>query len=96
MAWARVPKMLRLAFRTILLALIASTQAQQSTFSTLANSTFPLTLAVQPACGAFSSVNYTDANAGVMLTATKTIVAFGDSWTSNGGECASLLSPVPF
>jgi hypothetical protein len=95
MARARVPSMLRLAFRTVLLTLIASTQAQQGTFSTLANSTFPLTLAVQPVCGPFSSANYTDANAGVMLTATKTIVAFGDSWTSNGGECAFLVRPVP-
>lgn len=72
---------------------VASTAAAQA-FPTLVNSTFPLTLAVAPACGSFSTAGYKDANAGVTLAGTRTIVAFGDSWTSNGGSSSSAFLTV--
>ncbi|TDL18017.1 hypothetical protein BD410DRAFT_512527 [Rickenella mellea] len=60
------------------------------------NVTQPINLAVSPVCGALNSTTFTEVNAGVKLSATKTIVAFGDSWTSNGSNGTISLAPVIF
>ncbi|KAJ6608118.1 hypothetical protein B0H10DRAFT_2439228 [Mycena sp. CBHHK59/15] len=63
-------------------------------FPILVNSTSTLTLAVQPACGSLDSVNFTELNTGIKLNAIKTIVAFGDSWTSTGANGSVPLPPI--
>ncbi|TFK37246.1 hypothetical protein BDQ12DRAFT_753316 [Crucibulum laeve] len=63
-------------------------------FPILLNITSPLTLAVQPLCGALNSTNFTEINTGINLSATRTIVAFGDSWTSNGANGTVPLPPI--
>ncbi|KAJ6508756.1 hypothetical protein C8R45DRAFT_968596 [Mycena sanguinolenta] len=60
------------------------------------NRTLPLTLKASPVCGKFSGQNFTEANSGVTLNATKTIVAFGDSWTSNGSNGTIPFAPIVF
>jgi len=65
-------------------------------FITAANRSQPLTLAIGPACGSLSDANFTEVNTGVNLNATKTVVAFGDSWTSNGSNGTVPFAPVVF
>ncbi|GLB44402.1 hypothetical protein LshimejAT787_1700290 [Lyophyllum shimeji] len=63
-------------------------------FPTLLNVTSPLTLAIQPACGPLNSGHAAEINTGINLSATRTIVAFGDSWTSNGANGTVPVPPV--
>ncbi|KAF8882870.1 hypothetical protein BD779DRAFT_1749815 [Infundibulicybe gibba] len=65
-----------------------------SDFPVILNTTSPLTLAVQPACGALASSNFTELNAGININAIRTIVAFGDSWTSNGANGSVPVPPI--
>ncbi|KAJ6477409.1 hypothetical protein C8R47DRAFT_650298 [Mycena vitilis] len=65
-------------------------------FITAVNRTLPITLKASPVCGQFSSQNFTEANTGVNLNATKTVVAFGDSWTSNGSNGTVPFAPIVF
>jgi len=66
----------------------------QMNFPVIINSTSPITLAVQPLCGALSSENATEVNTGISLGPTRTIVAFGDSWTSNGANGTVPVPPI--
>ncbi|KAJ7134652.1 hypothetical protein C8R44DRAFT_431005 [Mycena epipterygia] len=65
-------------------------------FITAVNRTQPIQLKASPVCGEFSSSHFTEANTGVTLNATKTIVAFGDSWTSNGSNGTIPFAPIVF
>ncbi|KAF8589475.1 carbohydrate esterase family 16 protein [Ramaria rubella] len=65
-------------------------------FITAGNRTQPLTLPISPACGSQNSEIFTEVNTGIKLNATKTIVAFGDSWTSNGSNGTIPFPPVVF
>ncbi|KAJ7188986.1 hypothetical protein C8R46DRAFT_1206097 [Mycena filopes] len=65
-------------------------------FITAVNRTQPIKLKASPVCGDFSSQSFTEANTGVTLNATKTIVAFGDSWTSNGSNGTIPFAPIVF
>ncbi|TDL23160.1 hypothetical protein BD410DRAFT_170547 [Rickenella mellea] len=58
------------------------------------NVTQSLSLAVSPTCGSLNSTNFTELNTGVNLKATKTVVAFGDSWTANGSNGTIPFPPV--
>ncbi|KAJ7250845.1 hypothetical protein B0H12DRAFT_656154 [Mycena haematopus] len=69
---------------------------EQFQFITGVNRTLPLTLKASPVCGKFSSKSFTETNTGVTLNATKTIVAFGDSWTSNGSNGTIPFAPIVF
>ncbi|KAJ7167915.1 hypothetical protein C8R46DRAFT_898726 [Mycena filopes] len=84
--------LLPLLWLTSLLAVGAQTPT--GTFPILLNSTSPLTLAVAPACGALSSANFTEVNAGINLNAIRTVVTFGDSWTSTGANGTVPLPPI--
>jgi len=77
-----------------LLLRLSAAQTPVSNFPILVNSTSALTLAVQPACGPLDSVNFTELNAGINLNAFKTIVTFGDSWTSTGSNGTVPLPPI--
>ncbi|KAJ7792431.1 hypothetical protein B0H13DRAFT_2172539 [Mycena leptocephala] len=57
---------------------------------------FTIRLKASPVCGDFSSESFTEVNTGVDLNATKTIVAFGDSWTSNGSNGTIPFAPIVF
>ncbi|KAJ3992111.1 hypothetical protein F5050DRAFT_1790582 [Lentinula boryana] len=71
------------------------TKAQsQMNFPVMVNITSPITLAVQPLCGTLSSENFTEINMGIQLGPTRTIVAFGDSWTSNGANGTVPVPPI--
>ncbi|KAJ6461739.1 hypothetical protein C8R45DRAFT_1027834 [Mycena sanguinolenta] len=83
----------QLAAISLLLSLSAA-QTPTGTFPILANSTSTLTLAVQPACGSLASVNFTEVNAGISLNTIKTVVTFGDSWTSTGSNGTVPLPPI--
>ncbi|KAF8064418.1 hypothetical protein FPV67DRAFT_1504971 [Lyophyllum atratum] len=63
-------------------------------FPVVTNVTSPLTLAIQPACGALNSPHAAEINTGINLSATRTIVAFGDSWTSNGANGTVPVPPI--
>ncbi|KII84196.1 carbohydrate esterase family 16 protein [Plicaturopsis crispa FD-325 SS-3] len=63
-------------------------------FPTIVNTTSPLTLAIDPACGSLDAENFTELNTGVVLEGTTTIVAFGDSWTSNGANGTVPVPPI--
>ncbi|KIJ51407.1 carbohydrate esterase family 16 protein [Sphaerobolus stellatus SS14] len=63
---------------------------------TAINRTQPIKLAISPACTASNPVGFAEINTGVKLNATKTIVAFGDSWTSNGSNGTIPFAPVVF
>ncbi|KAJ7212088.1 hypothetical protein GGX14DRAFT_361742 [Mycena pura] len=65
-------------------------------YITAENRTQPIRLKASPACGSFSSQNFTEVNTGVKLNATKTIVTFGDSWTSNGSNGTIPFAPIVF
>ncbi|KAF5366395.1 hypothetical protein D9758_009757 [Tetrapyrgos nigripes] len=76
-------------------ALQAASQVTPGDFPVVINSTFPLKLAVNPLCGQLSSQNFTEINTGIIpLSATRTIVAFGDSWTSNGANGTVPVPPI--
>ncbi|KAH0580090.1 hypothetical protein H2248_002900 [Termitomyces sp. 'cryptogamus'] len=77
---------------SVLFLFIKATLAQD--FAVLANASSPLTLAVEPACGPLNSTNAVEINTGINLGATRTIVAFGDSWTSNGANGTVPLPPM--
>ncbi|KAJ7069717.1 hypothetical protein C8F01DRAFT_524818 [Mycena amicta] len=89
---------------TVLLALAVAAEAHDHhdhqtpfQFITAANRTQPISLLAKPVCGDLGlSPNFTEANTGVNLNATKTIVAFGDSWTSNGSNGTIPFAPVVF
>ncbi|KAJ7347504.1 hypothetical protein DFH08DRAFT_779710 [Mycena albidolilacea] len=68
--------------------------SEAQTFPILLNSTSTLTLAVQPACGSLASENFTEVNAGINLSAIRTLVTFGDSWTSTGSNGTVPLPPI--
>ncbi|KAI7939955.1 hypothetical protein MJO28_013607 [Puccinia striiformis f. sp. tritici] len=51
-------------------------------------------MAVQPQCGAFTSKDSVNFNAGINLALIKTIYSFGDSWSSNGRQDGSPASPA--
>ncbi|KAF7318585.1 hypothetical protein HMN09_00369000 [Mycena chlorophos] len=76
----------------------AHAQAQTATgthnFPILVNSTSTLTLAVSPVCGSLDSANFSEINTGVDLGAMKTLVTFGDSWTSTGSNGTIPLPPI--
>ncbi|KAJ3861487.1 hypothetical protein EV359DRAFT_47075 [Lentinula novae-zelandiae] len=63
-------------------------------FPVTVNITSPITLAVQPLCGTLLSENFTEVNTGINLSPTRTIVAFGDSWTSNGANGTVPVPPI--
>ncbi|KAF7298954.1 Carbohydrate esterase family 16 protein [Mycena indigotica] len=65
-------------------------------YITAVNRTQPIKLLASPACGALTSSHFTEVNTGVKLNATKTIVAFGDSWTSNGSNGTIPFAPMVF
>ncbi|KAF7288500.1 Carbohydrate esterase family 16 protein [Mycena chlorophos] len=65
-------------------------------YITAVNRTQPIKLRAKPVCGSFSSQNFTEVNTGVDLNATKTIVTFGDSWTSNGSNGTIPFAPIVF
>ncbi|KAF7365191.1 Carbohydrate esterase family 16 protein [Mycena venus] len=69
---------------------------EQFQFITGVNRTLPIKLKASPVCSQFSSQTFTEANTGVTLNATKTIVAFGDSWTSNGSNGTIPFAPIVF
>ncbi|KAJ7257769.1 hypothetical protein C8J57DRAFT_1342727 [Mycena rebaudengoi] len=77
----------------IWLSLKASAQAT-NTFAIVVNSTSPLHLAVQPACGSLDSETFTELNTGIKLSAIRTIVSFGDSWTSTGSNGTVPFPPI--
>ncbi|KAJ7246782.1 hypothetical protein B0H12DRAFT_1325002 [Mycena haematopus] len=83
----------QLAAVSLLLSLSAA-QKPTGTFPILLNSTSTLTLAVQPACGSLDSANFTEINAGINLNTIKTVVTFGDSWTSTGANGTVPLPPI--
>ncbi|KAJ7034278.1 hypothetical protein C8F04DRAFT_1395543 [Mycena alexandri] len=85
-----------LVFYLILLStlVVAQSLSPTGTFPILVNSTSTLTLAVAPACGSLDSVNFTEVNAGISLSAIRTIVTFGDSWTSTGANGTVPLPPI--
>ncbi|KAG6898387.1 hypothetical protein C0995_009785 [Termitomyces sp. Mi166 len=87
--------MLSLAVSVLFLVIKAALGQE---FAILANASSPLTLAVEPACGPLNSTHTTEINTGINLSATRTslrtIVAFGDSWTSNGANGTVPLPPM--
>lgn len=74
----------------------AKRNAEPFQFITAVNRTQPIRLKGSPVCGEVSSQSFTEVNAGVKLNATKTIVAFGDSWTSNGSNGTIPFAPIVF
>ncbi|THU84365.1 hypothetical protein K435DRAFT_806743, partial [Dendrothele bispora CBS 962.96] len=85
------PLLLLLSTCTLLQCVFSQTPTT-SVFPALVNSSLPLTLAIEPACGSLTSENFTEINTGIIpLSSALTIVAFGDSWTSNGA--GSLITP---
>ncbi|KAF9461346.1 tyrosyl-DNA phosphodiesterase-domain-containing protein [Collybia nuda] len=80
--------------------LIAQTVTATLDFPVIINTTSPLTLAIKPACGTLDSATFTEINTGINLSATRpfshqrTIVAFGDSWTSNGANGSIPVPPI--
>jgi len=78
------------------IAIAAKGHQEPLQFITAVNRTQPIKLLASPVCGKLSSQNFTEANTGVTLNATKTIVAFGDSWTSNGSNGTIPFPPVVF
>ncbi|KAJ7288337.1 hypothetical protein C8J57DRAFT_1279899 [Mycena rebaudengoi] len=77
-------------------AVLAKIHPEPVQFITAVNRTQPIKLRAAPVCGEISSPVFTEANTGVKLNATKTIVAFGDSWTSNGSNGTIPFAPVVF
>ncbi|KAK7462126.1 hypothetical protein VKT23_007729 [Stygiomarasmius scandens] len=74
---------------------VISQTTTSADFAIIVNSTLPLTLAIEPECGSLSSENFTEINTGIIpLSATRTIVAFGDSWTSNGANGTVPVPPI--
>ncbi|KAF5370953.1 hypothetical protein D9757_009886 [Collybiopsis confluens] len=84
-----------LAFFAALQGLRANAQGRMN-FPVTVNITSPITLAVDPLCGALSSENFTEINTGIKTGPTRTIVAFGDSWTSNGANGTVPVPPILF
>nr|GAT53441.1 predicted protein [Mycena chlorophos] len=72
----------------------AQTATGTHNFPILVNSTSTLTLAVSPVCGSLDSTNFSEINTGVDLGAMKTLVTFGDSWTSTGSNGTVPLPPI--
>ncbi|KAJ7366898.1 hypothetical protein DFH08DRAFT_835810 [Mycena albidolilacea] len=92
----RVSSTLSILFTAALVAAEEQHEHEQFQFITGVNRTLPIKLKASPVCGEFSSQNFTEANTGVTLNATKTIVAFGDSWTSNGSNGTIPFAPIVF
>ncbi|THU83660.1 hypothetical protein K435DRAFT_733845 [Dendrothele bispora CBS 962.96] len=81
----------------LLLLLKAATSLAQAIpdFPVILNTTFPLTLAVQPSCGPLTSQRFTEINTGIIsLDKIRTTVAFGDSWTDNGSNGTVPIPPM--
>ncbi|KAJ6619428.1 hypothetical protein B0H10DRAFT_2367116 [Mycena sp. CBHHK59/15] len=74
------------------ISIFAKRHGEPLQFITAVNRTQPIKLRATPVCGELSSKSFTEVNTGVQLNATKTIVAFGDSWTSNG---SNVFPPNP-
>ncbi|KAJ7181478.1 hypothetical protein C8R43DRAFT_969260 [Mycena crocata] len=89
-----MPRAFLVLSSALLLLRLAAAQTPTNNFFILLNSTSPVTLAVQPACGSLDSVNFTEVNAGINLNAIKTIVTFGNSWTSTGSNGTVPLPPI--
>ncbi|KAJ7644157.1 hypothetical protein FB45DRAFT_897082 [Roridomyces roridus] len=83
---------------TLVCALVVAAKEHQEPFEfiTAVNRTSPITLRASPVCGKLSSQLFSEANTGVTLNATKTVVAFGDSWTSNGSNGTIPFAPIVF
>ncbi|KAJ6559167.1 hypothetical protein DFH09DRAFT_1162098 [Mycena vulgaris] len=80
---------MRLSSLLILVApasILAKGHHEPFQFITAVNRTQPIKLMAAPVCGDFMAQSFTEVNTGVKLNATKTVVAFGDSWTSNGSN----------
>ncbi|KAJ7672737.1 hypothetical protein B0H17DRAFT_1083807 [Mycena rosella] len=77
-------------------AIAASGHTEPFQFITAVNRTQPIKLKASPVCGEFSSQSFTEVNTGVNLNATKTIIALGDSWTSNGSNGTIPFAPIVF
>ncbi|KAJ6482281.1 hypothetical protein C8R47DRAFT_1217937 [Mycena vitilis] len=73
---------------------LCGAQTPASSFPILINSTSALTLAVAPACGSLDAENFTEVNTGIDLDAIRTLVTFGDSWTSTGANGTVPLPPI--
>ncbi|KAJ7049521.1 hypothetical protein C8F01DRAFT_753654 [Mycena amicta] len=78
----------------LILSLLLSSVLGQGNFPILLNSTSPLTLAISPTCGALNTTTFAEVNTGINLNAIKTVVTFGDSWTSTGSNGTVPLPPI--
>ncbi|THU91211.1 hypothetical protein K435DRAFT_820893 [Dendrothele bispora CBS 962.96] len=88
------PLLLLLSTCTLLQRVFSQTPTTP-VFPALVNSSLPLTLAIEPACGSLYSENFTEVNTGIIpLSSALTIVAFGDSWTSNGANGSIPIPPM--
>ncbi|EIN07776.1 hypothetical protein PUNSTDRAFT_144314 [Punctularia strigosozonata HHB-11173 SS5] len=72
------------------------TATTPTNFISCANTTDDIALAVKPSCGALDSKTFAEVNTGVNTSAIKTIIAFGDSWTSNGSNGTVPFAPVVY
>ncbi|KAJ7098542.1 hypothetical protein B0H15DRAFT_581084 [Mycena belliarum] len=87
--------MLPVLVTTALLAFrLAAAQTPSANFPVVLNSTSTLTLAVEPACGSLDAATFTELNTGINLSNIKTVVTFGDSWTSTGANGTVPLPPI--
>ncbi|KIK52422.1 hypothetical protein GYMLUDRAFT_49924 [Collybiopsis luxurians FD-317 M1] len=89
------PSILHIGFLVFLYILQVNAQGRMN-FPVTVNITSPITLAVNPLCGPLSSENSTEINVGIKTGPTRTIVAFGDSWTSNGANGTVPVPPILF
>ncbi|KAJ7455802.1 hypothetical protein FB451DRAFT_1184096 [Mycena latifolia] len=97
---------LALVVTAFLVLRLATAQTPVANFPILVNSTSPLTLAVDPACGSLDSVNFTELNTGINLNAIKCTlglrldarISFSACSHSNSMQCASSANgtvPLP-
>ncbi|KAJ7654918.1 hypothetical protein B0H17DRAFT_1214158 [Mycena rosella] len=91
---ASAPTMLHVSLVTALLLRLSAAQTPVANLPILVNSTSTLTLAIAPACGPLDSANFTELNTGINLDVIKTLVTFGDSWTSTGSNGTVPLPPI--
>ncbi|KAJ7465848.1 hypothetical protein B0H11DRAFT_2284787 [Mycena galericulata] len=87
-------KLWALITSAILLLRLSTAQTPVANLPILVNYTSTLRLAVQPACGALQSANFTELNTGINLDSITTVVTFGDSWTSTGANGTVPLPPI--
>ncbi|KAF7311697.1 hypothetical protein MIND_00179500 [Mycena indigotica] len=63
-------------------------------FPVLVNATSLLNLATLPFCGSLNSSTFAELNTGIDLNAIRTVVTFGDSWTSTGSNGTIPFPPI--